>query len=100
MTHNLFLDANVYLSFYLFGKDDLIQMDKLVKLIGDEEITLYVSTQLRHEISRNREAKIADGFSTLKKHKFGREFPNYCSDYEELANLRTCVRASRQSENN
>jgi hypothetical protein len=80
MTHNLFLDANVYLSFYLFGKDDLIQMDKLVKLIDDEEITLYVSTQLRHEISRNREAKIAEGFSTLKKHKFGREFPNYCSD--------------------
>ena len=35
MTHNLFLDANVYLSFYLFGKDDLIQMDKLVKLIDD-----------------------------------------------------------------
>jgi hypothetical protein len=88
MTHNLFLDANVYLSFYLFGKDDLIQMDKLVKLIDDEEITLYVSTQLRHEISRNREAKIAEGFSTLKKHKFGREFPNYCSDYEELADLR------------
>jgi len=88
MSRNLFLDANIYLSFYLFGKDDLEEMAKVVKLIGDEEITLHTNTHLRAEIMRNRANKIAEGYSTLKQTNFGRELPRYCNDYSEHHEIR------------
>ncbi|MCV2881768.1 PIN domain-containing protein [Actibacterium sp. XHP0104] len=92
MAVQLFLDANIYLSFYLSGKDDIEEMAKAVKLIEDEEITLYANDQLRHEIRRNREAKIAQGFNTLKSGNFGREFPIYCNDYPEFNKLKEALK--------
>lgn len=89
MARNLFLDANVYLSFYLFGKDDLEEMAKVVKLIGDEEITLHTNSHLRSEIMRNRETKIAEGLSSLKSISFSREYPHFFGDFAELAEIRS-----------
>lgn len=88
MAVKLFLDANVYLSFYLFGKDDLTEMEKVVALIGHEEITLYSNSLLRREIERNREGKIAEGFPAVKNLGFGQEFPKYCNDYVEFDSMR------------
>jgi len=93
----LFLDANVYLSFYLFGKDDLAEMEKVVALIDHEEIKLYSNSLLKREIERNREAKIAEGFSSLKNLNFGQELPKYCNDYAEFDNMREFLKnASNQ----
>jgi hypothetical protein len=89
MARHLFLDANIYLSFYLFGKDDLEEMAKVVKLVGDEEITLHTNSHLASEIARNRESKIAEGFTAVKSINFSREYPHYFGDYEELEKLRT-----------
>ncbi|MCB6178477.1 PIN domain-containing protein [Rhodobacter sp. Har01] len=89
MSHALFLDANVFLSFYAFGKDDLEEMAKVVKLIGDEEITLHTNTHLESEIRRNREGKIGEAFSSIKSLSFSREYPHYFNDYPELGQIRT-----------
>ena len=43
---DLFLDANVFLSFYHFGKDDLETMHKAVKLIEDKEIRLFTRVRM------------------------------------------------------
>lgn len=92
----LFLNANVYLSFYLFGKDDLVEMEKVVKLIEHEEINLITNSHLEKEISRNREAKIAEGFFRLKKSKFGIEPPKYCSDYGDMAELSETLKSANR----
>lgn len=92
MAVRLFLDANVFLSFYLFGKDDLTEMEKVVALVEHEELKLFVNDQLRSEIARNREAKIAEGYTPLKKLNFGQEFPNYCSDYQELELIKSALK--------
>lgn len=84
----LFLDANVYLSFYLFGNDDLEEMEKAVKLIKDEEITLYSNPQLKREIARNRSGKIAQGMADVRKRSVGKEYPIYFKDYPEYEALR------------
>jgi predicted nucleic acid-binding protein len=57
MTINLFLDANIFLSFYAFSNSDIEQLKQLKKEVKDGNITLLVSDQLVNEIERNREAK-------------------------------------------
>ena len=96
MTKHLFLDANIYLSFYLFGKDDLEEMMKVVKLVRDEEITLHTNSHLSKEIARNREVKIAEGFTAIKATNFAREYPHYFGDYAELQNLRAKLKEVSQ----
>ncbi|WP_306116446.1 MULTISPECIES: PIN domain-containing protein [unclassified Roseovarius] len=92
MARRLFLDANIYLSFYLTGKDDLDELAKVAKLISDEEIVLFSNDQLKREVYRNREAKIASGYDVLKSKNFGREFPKYCNDYEETEEIRRLLK--------
>lgn len=96
MTRHLFLDANIYLSFYLFGKDDLEEMAKVVKLVRDEEITLHTNSYLAKEIARNRESKISEGFTAIKATNFGREYPHYFGDYAELESLRSKLKEVSQ----
>src|SRR6056297_385972 len=84
---DLFLDANVFLSFYHFGKDDLETMHKAVKLIEDKEIRLFTNDQLRDEIERNRHSKIFDGMKGVRSLKFGAQLPNYFKDYPKHAEL-------------
>ncbi len=88
MSRHLFLDANIYLSFYLYGKDDLEQMEKVIKLIDDEEIILHTNQQLKEEVLRNRSAKIAEGLNPARSQNFFREFPSYFKDYAEFASLK------------
>ncbi len=57
---NLFIDTNIYLSFYHFTSDDLEELRKLIVAIHEKRIKLYVTSQLRDEFRRNREIKIAD----------------------------------------
>jgi len=64
-------------------------MEKVVKLVGDEDITLHTNSHLAKEIARNREVKIAEGLTSIKATNYGREFPHYFGDYPELESLRS-----------
>ena len=55
MNNRLFLDANVFLSFFEFGKDDLNEMSKAVNLVSDGDIVLFTNSHLLREVRRNRE---------------------------------------------
>ncbi|AXX96991.1 PIN domain-containing protein [Profundibacter amoris] len=96
MAQQLFLDANIFLSFFQSSKDDLVELAKVVKLIGDEEIILYSNDQLRREVDRNRENKIATGFNEFKNANFGKEFPHYCNDYSELEEIRSHLKEANK----
>ena len=96
MAVRLFLDANVYLSFFLFGKDDLQEMEKVVALIEHEELILYTNDLLKDEVDRNRESKIAEGLNPTKKSSFGLEFPKYFSDYPELDDILESLKKANQ----
>lgn len=95
MANSIFLDANVYLSFYSYGKDDLEALEKLLLLVEHEEIKLYTNSHLLNEVERNREKKIAEANGNLQGHSFRRDFPNYFRSYEGLTELnKTLARAS------
>lgn len=85
----LFIDTNILLSFYHLTSDDLVELEKLVKLIEDKELTLIVTQQVIEETLRNRANKINEGLSEFKKTKIKFVFPAYCKDYPQYKEIQT-----------
>jgi len=57
---DIFLDTNVFLSFYHFSSDDLEELKKLAVLAREGQVTLHLPEQVINEFRRNRANKIAD----------------------------------------
>jgi predicted nucleic acid-binding protein len=85
---NLFIDTNVFLSFYHLSNDDLEEIHKLAVLIERKEIRLWLTEQVEDEFSRNREVKVYDAIKKLKEHKIKGAFPQFCKDYNEYEELK------------
>jgi hypothetical protein len=86
----LFIDTNVYLSFYHFNNDDLGKLQALVDFRDAGKISIIVNQQLRDEFNRNRESKINDALSMFVKPSVGsvpRLFEQYKDRSAELRNL-------------
>jgi len=56
----LFLDTNVYLSFFHFTKDDLDQLRQLAVLVKHKDVTLLLPDQVIEEFRRNRDGKVLE----------------------------------------
>ncbi len=85
---HVFIDTNVFLSFYHLTNEDLEELEKLVVLIKNNQITLHLPNQVIDETRRNRDIKIKDKFEALKNEKFTLTFPAYCKGYEDYKLLR------------
>jgi predicted nucleic acid-binding protein len=85
---NLFIDTNVFLSFYHLTNDDLEEIHKLTVLIEKKEVTLWLTEQVKDEFKRNRENKISDAIKKLKEQNSKPQFPQICKDYEEYPQIR------------
>lgn len=83
----LLIDANIYLEFYRFSKDDLEELRKLAELIRENEITLYVNAQLRDEFRRNRENVLAQSLKTVTDAKIPATFPQVLRNYQRFPKL-------------
>ncbi|NCP62012.1 MAG: DUF4935 domain-containing protein [Alphaproteobacteria bacterium] len=81
---HLFLDSNIYLSFYDFTNDEL---NKLSDLHKNERINLYITNLVIDEVWRNRANKIEYSLKKLKEKKFP-TYPHYCLAYTECKALR------------
>jgi len=84
----LFIDANIFLSFYHLTSEDLHELAKLVLLIDNKEISLLLPEQVIEETWRNRAAKITSGLRPFEKAKFSLDFPAYCKNYEQYREIR------------
>lgn len=92
MKRNLYIDTNVYLTFYHFSNEDLEELKKLVALINTDNIKLYLPEQTKNEFNRNREVKIADSLNKLKSSKLGNQFPMICHSYEEYDRMKKAIK--------
>lgn len=89
---NLFIDTNTFLSFYHLTNEDLEELKKLVVLIDNSEVRLFLPRQVRNEFTRNRGAKIVDAMRKLQDTKFNLAFPSFAKDYNEYAELRELMK--------
>lgn len=85
---NVFIDTNVFLSFYHLTNDDLEELRKLRVLLEKGNVVLHLPNQTVDEYRRNRETKIAEALKSLKDQKLNLKFPALCKDYDEYASLR------------
>lgn len=84
----LFIDTNIFLSFYHLTSEDLEELRKLGVLLDQKQVTLYLTDQVRTEFRRNRETKIADALKRLAEQRLNLQFPQLCKDYVEYNELR------------
>jgi len=96
---NLFIDTNIYLSFYHFTSDDLEELRKLLTAITKGKINLYITPHLKDEFRRNREIKIADAIKQFTKKHIDIKFPNFCKEYSEYEHLRSTIHRFKDTRN-
>ena len=87
MTKYLFIDTNIYLKFYHFSNDDLEELKKVVALLNNRKIKLFVPKQVKNEFYRNRDSKLADAIKQIKDSKPQMNLPTFCraySHYDEI----------------
>jgi predicted nucleic acid-binding protein len=90
---NLFIDTNIFLSFYHLTSEDLEELRKLGVLLEQQQVKLYLTDQVVTEFRRNREVKIADALKRLSEQRLNLQFPQLCKDYCEYDQLRSLQRA-------
>lgn len=96
---HLFIDTNIYLSFYHFSKEDLESLENLSKLIQHGKIKLYIPEQVRDEFFRNRENKIKDALNRLEGGDNSVQIPQFCEGYPEAEEIRKIAKKfKRQKE--
>ena len=55
---NIFIDTNVFLSFYHLSNDDLEELKKLIVLIDNKEVTLWLPNQVKDEFYQIAKTKL------------------------------------------
>jgi len=92
MTTHLYIDTNVYLTFYHFTNEDLKELKKLIALINTKNIKLYLPEQTNNEFIRNREVKISDSIDKIRTSKLNNQFPQICQSYDEFNLMRKAIK--------
>jgi len=93
----LFIDTNVYLSFYHYSNDDLDELHKLSALVGRNEIQLLLPQQIIDEFWRNHESKLHDAISKFKSSKLDNQFPQICKSYDEYERMKHAIKEYEQA---
>jgi hypothetical protein len=84
----LFLDTNVFLSFFHFSADDLEALRQLTVLVKGKKVTLVLPDQVVREFRRNRDGKVADALKQLETAKLPTQYPRLCQDFPEYKEMR------------
>lgn len=87
---NIFLDTNIYLSFYRLSNEDIEKLESLIILINEtEEIKLFITSQLIDEFYRNRDMQINDTLKNLKQlWTWWLNLPTFSKKYSEYQELK------------
>ncbi|MBS3915831.1 MAG: DUF4935 domain-containing protein [Bacteroidetes bacterium] len=90
---HLYIDTNVYLTFYHLTSEDLEELKKLELLIARRgEIHLHLPKQTFDEFHRNRETKIADALGRFNEEKLNNQFPQICKEFPEFKLMRDAIK--------
>ncbi|MCV2879726.1 PIN domain-containing protein [Sedimentimonas flavescens] len=92
MVLNLFLDANILISFYALSNADIEQLKQLKGVVAKGDIKLFISDQLSNEVERNRETKISESFKALRDSSFKCLAPSFVRSLPEFAELQDLLK--------
>lgn len=92
MSANIFIDTNIFLSFYHISNENLNELAKLADSLNEGEVVLFLPDQVIDEFWRNRESKVADAMNAFRKHSFKVSFPQICIGYPEYQEIQCLIR--------
>ena len=84
---HVFVDANIFLSFFHFTKSNLDTFRKIFASDKDGAVMVYLTQQVRDEIDRNRENRLKDAMATFRNQRFAVRNPSFVQDYQEARQL-------------
>lgn len=91
---NIYIDTNILLSFYHLSSDDLEELKKLIVLLQQKKVILWLPEQTAIEFKRNRANKIADALKRLQEQRLNMQFPQLAKEYDEYGKLRKSLKES------
>lgn len=94
---SLFIDANVYLRFYAYTDDDLVELEKLEALVEVDQLRIFKNVQLEDEIERNREKKIVTALDVYKKSATSAQIPRFAVHFDEAKELLDASKALQKA---
>jgi hypothetical protein len=81
---HVFIDTNVYLTFFSFSEDDLEELRKLAEAIDKDDVKLWTTEHVKVELRRNRETKVAESFEALRGLKPAQAMPQMAKNLPEF----------------
>lgn len=96
---NLFIDTNIFLTFYNLSNDDLDELKKLAILIDAEKINLLLPEQTKNEFIRSRDNSILSAINSLKEQKINSRFPQISKGYKEFILLKEAFKNFEKQKN-
>lgn len=95
---HLYIDANIFLDFFHLTSTDIEELRKLIALIEEGKIDLYMPEQTCDEISRNRDGKIFDAMERFRKDTdaFRVNFPAFTKSQPEFEEIRALLKEANK----
>ena len=84
----LFIDTNIFLSFYAYTNDDVEELRKLSSLIKTGQLKLFLTEQVKDEFYRNREEKLKESIKEFGKSTATDSIPRFMETYASIRNYR------------
>jgi predicted nucleic acid-binding protein len=84
----LFIDTNIFLSFYAYTSDDVEELRKLSSLIKTGQLKLFLTEQVKDEFYRNREDKLKESIREFGKASVSDSIPRFMEKYSSINNYR------------
>ncbi|HEM7891657.1 MULTISPECIES: PIN domain-containing protein [Burkholderia] len=97
MAMHLFIDTNIYLSFYHHSKDDLESLEELMIEIVDKHIVLHLPQQVSEEIERNRDVKLNTAVNEFKKISLNVAIPRHMLSMATAETYATAIADAKQA---
>lgn len=92
-----FVDTNVYLSLYAYTDDNIEELRKLLELLKNSQLKLYVTNLVNQEFNRNRDKKIQESLGNLDKFNTTLTIPRFAEHLDEVAEIRLSLEALKKS---
>lgn len=93
---HIFIDANIYLSFYEQTQDELVELAKLAVVLKNGKDKLWLPDQVKREFWKNREGSIASALSSFEKPSVLPAAPRLVCEDAEFKELKELAKATEK----
>ncbi|KCZ50927.1 PIN domain-containing protein [Hyphomonas pacifica] len=96
MTVHVFVDTNIFLTFFHYSQEDLDSLNNVFASHEHGAATVYLTEQVVNEFLRNREAKIADALKRFEDSISSIQLPAFLKGYAEFSSLKNTSTTMKQ----